>query len=178
MTSSGVLPTIRAGVASDAAALARLAEATFRETFDTYNTPEDMRAYCAGAFGDAIQLAELTDAGIATFVAEHEGALVAYGMLRPDGAPPRGVAVVPSAELKRLYVLRAWQGTGLAHALMVRLLEAARHGGARSVWLGVWEHNHRALRFYAKYGFTPVGDHVFMLGRDAQRDLIAWRTLD
>lgn len=173
-----MLPTIRTAVPSDAAALARVGEDTFRETFEALNTPEDMQAYCASAFNESVQYRELTDPSIRAFVAEHEGQLVAYAMMRRDEAPPAGVAAVPSAEVMRLYVRRAWHGSGLAHAFMSRLLDAARQDGARSVWLGVWEHNARALRFYGKYGFTPIGDHVFMLGSDAQRDLIAWRMLD
>ena len=45
------------------------------------------------------------------------------------------------------------------------------------MWLGVWEENHRANAFYRKHGYAEVGEHVFMLGADAQRDLILAKIL-
>jgi ribosomal protein S18 acetylase RimI-like enzyme len=48
--------------------------------------------------------------------------------------------------------------------------EEARVQGGETVWLGVWEHNPRAIAFYAKCGFADVGSHVFMIGTDAQTD--------
>ena len=61
---------------------------------------------------------------------------------------------------------------------MELVLETARTQGAAAVWLGVWEHNARAARFYQRFAFTEVGDHVFLLGADPQRDLIMVRSLD
>jgi ribosomal protein S18 acetylase RimI-like enzyme len=40
------------------------------------------------------------------------------------------------------------------------------------MWLGVWEYNPRAQRFYEKNGFRIVGKHVFQLGTDPQTDLL------
>ena len=53
----------------------------------------------------------------------------------------------------------------------------ARQGGAKAIWLGVWERNPRAIRFYAKYGFTPVGEQPFVLGTDPQHDQVMVRSL-
>jgi len=60
---------------------------------------------------------------------------------------------------------------------MIRAEAAARDRGARTMWLGVWEENHRAHAFYRKHGYAVVGEHVFMLGADAQRDLILAKAL-
>jgi ribosomal protein S18 acetylase RimI-like enzyme len=79
--------------------------------------------------------------------------------------------------LKRFYIDRAWQGTGLAQLLMRATFDAAIASGARTVWLGVWEHNPRAIAFYRKFDFVEVGSHAFMLGRDRQTDLIMMRDL-
>jgi ribosomal protein S18 acetylase RimI-like enzyme len=79
-------------------------------------------------------------------------------------------------ELKRLDVARAWHGQRVAQALMDVALDAARARGARTVWLGVWERNPRAIAFYAKYGFTRVGEHTFVLGADAQTDWVLARS--
>jgi ribosomal protein S18 acetylase RimI-like enzyme len=77
-------------------------------------------------------------------------------------------------ELVRFYVDAALQGRGLAHTLMQAALSAAAQR-ARTMWLGVWERNARAIAFYAKWGFIDIGDHVFMLGSDRQTDRIMWR---
>ena len=80
-------------------------------------------------------------------------------------------------ELKRIYVAKAWQGRRVAQALMDASLDAARARGARTLWLGVWERNPRALAFYEKYGFTRVGEQTFVLGNDEQTDWLFARVL-
>ena len=81
--------------------------------------------------------------------------------------------VAPDAyELHRFYVDRPSQGTGVAQRLMAAVQDAARAAGARHLWLGVWEHNPRAIRFYAKRGFVDVGSHDFVLGADRQTDRV------
>jgi ribosomal protein S18 acetylase RimI-like enzyme len=81
-------------------------------------------------------------------------------------------------EIVRFYVDRAWRGTGLAAALMDAAAEEARGRGARSLWLGVWERNPRAIRFYEKCGFRDVGSQDFVLGSDVQRDRVMARHLE
>jgi diamine N-acetyltransferase len=168
---------MRSAVATDAGPLAELAERTFRDTFSAQNTKEDMDLHCAASFGTPIQAGEIADPRLVTLVGDDEGALVAYGQLR-WGAAPEAVPAVKPAEIARLYVDRRWHGRGLAHQLMSGLLSAAAAGGADTVWLGVWEHNPRAIAFYRKHGFVEVGSHVFRLGRDPQRDLLMARPME
>jgi GNAT superfamily N-acetyltransferase len=79
-----------------------------------------------------------------------------------------------AVELVRFYVDQAWHGQGIAHTLMQKVRdEAARM--KKTMWLGVWERNLRAIRFYAKAGFVDVGSHMFQLGRDRQTDRIMWQ---
>ena len=40
-----------------------------------------------------------------------------------------------------------------------------------------YERNPRALAFYRKWGFDVVGDHIFRVGNDPQRDLIMRREI-
>jgi diamine N-acetyltransferase len=168
------MTVLRVAVAADAPALAELAERTFRDTFAADNTKDDMDLHCTETFGAAIQGEEIADSSFVTLVAEHEGALIGYGQLQWRAAPEAVVAEKP-AEIARLYVDRGWHGRGVAQQLMAALLSAAAAGGADRVWLGVWEHNPRAIAFYRKHGFVEVGSHVFQLGRDPQRDLLMVR---
>ena len=169
--------TIRRADAEDAAAVSRLAARTFQETFAADNTEADMAAYLVSAYSTDIQRAELSDLNLLTLVAERDGALAAYSMIRRHGPQPACITLPTPVEVWRFYVDRAWHGQGVAPALMSATLEAVRDLGARSVWLAVWEHNARAIAFYAKFGFVDVGSKDFWVGNDRQTDRVLSRLL-
>jgi ribosomal protein S18 acetylase RimI-like enzyme len=168
-------PAIRRAYAGDAAALAALAEGTFRATFAPHNSDTNMALHCARTYGAAIQGAEIADATRTTIVADDDAALVGYAQLR-HGSRTACVAARRPAEIQRIYVDAPWHGRGVAQALMDAMLMHARERGADRVWLGVWEHNPRARRFYAKLGFEVAGAHAFVLGDEVQRDLVMARS--
>jgi ribosomal protein S18 acetylase RimI-like enzyme len=170
------LTRIRPALPSDAATLAGFAARTFRETFEADNTPEDMALYLDASYGPERQEAELRDAAIVTLLAEDDGRLTGYCQLREGMAPDCVPGAVP-IEIWRFYVDRAWQGRGVAQALMMASLEAAVERGARTVWLSVWERNVRAQAFYRKCGFEDCGAREFVLGRDRQTDRVMTRPL-
>ena len=167
---------IRAGVATNATALAELAAQTFRETFAADNRPEDIALHTAHAYGTTQQERELADPDIATLLVEVDGQLAGYAQLR-SGVPPACVIGDEPVELWRFYIAQSWQGRGVAHALMGKVENDAYQRGRRTLWLGVWERNERAKAFYHKNGFMDVGSHVFMVGTDAQTDRIFVRPL-
>jgi ribosomal protein S18 acetylase RimI-like enzyme len=167
---------IRIAIADDAPALAAFAERTFRETFSRFNKPDDMDAHCAATYAVERQRRELADPGRLTLIVEHAAQLAAYGQL-VAGAAPECVTGEEPIELLRFYVDKPWYGLGLAHALMTEVAAAARRRGARTLYLGVWEHNLRALAFYEKEGFRPVGSRSFVLGTKVDTDLLLVRSL-
>jgi ribosomal protein S18 acetylase RimI-like enzyme len=160
------------------AQLSALSAATFYETFAAQNNEHDMRAYLQEAFSEARLTQELQQAG-STF----------YFAWRPDEPQPLGYLKLntgaaqsedmgnDSLEIERLYVRGVYQGTGTGAALMERALAAAQQLGKHNVWLGVSEHNHKAIRFYQAFGFRITGTHVFQLGSDAQTDCIMQRSV-
>jgi diamine N-acetyltransferase len=165
---------VRPATVADAGRLSRFCAATFRETFESDNTPEDISRYVAEAFTPDRQAAEIIDPAGTLLVAEGwntagDAELIGYVHLLAGPAPAAIEGPAP-VELKRLYVAAAWHGRGVAQRLMEAALDSARAQGAQTLWLGVWERNPRALAFYAKYGFTRVGEHTFVLGTDKQRD--------
>ncbi|MFO1414190.1 MAG: GNAT family N-acetyltransferase [Burkholderiales bacterium] len=170
------MPAIRRARRADASALAAVAEATFRATFATANTPADMERHCRATYGEAIQAAEIADPCRLTLLCEDAGRLVGYAQLRWGKAPACVVAQAP-AEIQRLYVVAAAHGKGIAQQLMAACLAALAQRAADVAWLGVWERNPRAIAFYRKAGFREVGEHVFVLGTDAQRDVVMMRPL-
>lgn len=163
-----VTPTLCDATPADAAALAALARRTFTETFGHLYRPEDLAAFLAGHTEERWS-AELTDPAYAVRVAEAEPReLVAYAKLGPPSLPfePRG----PSIELRQFYVLRPFHGTGLASDLMTWVLDRARASGAADLYLSVFVDNHRAQRFYARYGFERIGRYDFIVGSHADED--------
>lgn len=163
--------TIRLASPSDAASVATIAEQTFRETFVADNSVEDIDQHCARNFGAEIQSRELSDPQLTTFLAEAAGKPVGFAQLRLAHSTSCVQANHP-AELNRIYVSSEWHGRGVAHELMRAVLAAAARAGCDCIWLGVWERNPKAMTFYRKYGFQVVGEHLFMLGQERQRDLI------
>lgn len=168
---------IRPAAPSDAAWLAALAERTFRQTYAAHNTTENMEHYVTGHFGLAQQAAELRDPAITTLVAEVDGRAAGYVQLA-RGEPPPPVTGPAPLEVVRFYVDRPWHGQGVAQTLMAATVAAARAAGARTLWLGVWERNPRAIAFYRKSGFADAGTQTFVLGTDHQRDFVLARPLD
>jgi diamine N-acetyltransferase len=169
-------PHIRTATPADAEALSALAERTFRDTFADDNSPNDVEVYVRESFSLDRVRAELAD-DVNTF-------LLAFmdGEQRPDGyaklrtgTTDRSVTGPNPVELQRLYVDRSAIGHGVGVALMRASFGAARSAGHRTLWLGVWERNARAISFYERWQFERVGDHVFRLGSDHQTDLIMAR---
>jgi ribosomal protein S18 acetylase RimI-like enzyme len=176
MTKQNTALNVRRASAEDAELLAELGARTFDETFAEDNSPEDMAAYLAASFSVERLTAELTEPASAFFIAEVDGGAAGYAKIHA-GEAPAGVEGRRAVELVRLYVAQEWLGRGVGHALMRRCIEEAREMGSRTVWLGVWERNGRAQAFYRKWGFHEVGEHIFRLGSDAQRDIVMQRAV-
>ena len=161
---------LRRACAEDAEALAKLGEATFRETFlEGFAIPyprEDLARFVAATYAPAAFARKLADAGQATWLAEQEGRALAYANAGPCGLPHPDVQP-GHAELHRLYVLRSAQGLGLGRLLLETALAWMQARGAGPLWLGVWSGNLRAQSLYAAYGFRKVGEYQFPVG--------AWR---
>lgn len=169
--------SIRQAAPSDALALAGFAATAFADTFAADNTPADMAAYRAEAFGEERQRAELADPACTVLLAERGDALMGYAMLREGAAPAgvNGIAPGNAMEIARLYAGKRWIGTGVGAALMQHCLDLATERAREWVWLGVWERNTRAIAFYARWGFIDVGSQFFQLGADRQTDRIMAR---
>ena len=163
--------TIRRATLDDAEALAHLAEVIFRDTFSTENNCSDMDLYCAENFGPEVQQQEILDANGVTLLAEMEDQQIGFAhiLLKASNA---SVSADRPSELRRLYVAKEWHGRGVAKELMAHILSVLTQAATDHIWLGVSEHNPRAIAFYRKHGFEVVGAHVFQFGNDPQRDLV------
>ncbi|MEO7038608.1 MAG: GNAT family N-acetyltransferase [Gemmatimonadaceae bacterium] len=168
---------IRRGTPADAALIARLGAETFTASFGAQNTPDNIAMHLAKAFGVEIQNRELESAEVTYLIAEMEGQVAGYAQVRAGNAPACITGPSP-VEVLRFYVKHDFHGTGIAQALMDACAADARQRGGRTLWLGVWDQNPRAIRFYTKWGYEDVGGQTFMLGDDPQQDRVLARSLD
>ena len=118
----------------------------------------------------------MEDPGSIFLIADVDGRAAGYARLH-DGEADKSVEGDNPIELVRLYVSRDWLGRGIGEQLMRACLDEARGAGHETIWLGVWERNALAQAFYKKWNFRTVGEHMFKLGSDLQRDLVMERAL-
>jgi GNAT superfamily N-acetyltransferase len=154
---------------SDAAVMADLGRRTFTETFGHLYKPEDLALFLQNHSAEG-WATELSDPAFAVRLVEEGGEAAGYAKLGPPSLPfePRG----PCIELRQFYVLKPWHGRGVSQELMRWALEEAKARGAKEMYLSVFVDNHRARRFYARYGFEFVQTYAFMVGSHADEDHI------
>jgi GNAT superfamily N-acetyltransferase len=167
---------IRIAGAGDAELIADLARRTFYETFAAVNTAENMRIYLEEQYTREKAMAEVVAPGRIYLLAYLGDEVAGYASLR-ESESPKGLEGKRTIEIGQLYAEQKMIGKGVGAFLMQACLDTARETGADWVWLGVWEHNHRAKAFYAKWGFEPFGEHVFFVGLDAQLDWLMRKKL-
>jgi GNAT superfamily N-acetyltransferase len=153
----------------DAAAIAALARQSFTETFGHLYSPANLAAFLVN-HSEQKWRDELCDPGFAVRLGEADGRAVAYAKLGPPSLPFEVKG--PTIELRQFYVLKPWQGAGVAARLMDWTLSQARARGAEEMYLSVFVDNVRARRFYERYGFQCVGTYHFMVGTHADDDLL------
>lgn len=168
---------IRRCAPRDAPALALVGQATTLETYPELMPLVDMLAHTEHEHGRARYAGWLADPAYRIWIAELAATRspVGYVVLCPPDLP---VPTEPGdLEVKRIYVLGPYKGTGLGARLMSTALEAARTAGASRVWLGVNRDNRAAQAFYARQGFTRAGERKFRVGASTYDDLVLARPL-
>lgn len=166
----------RLATVEDAKTLVEIGAKTFRDTFSLYNTPENMNIYLEKTFALDQITSELNNPSITFLLAYEENVVVGYAKLK-EGENPSELKTLKAIEIERIYSVQEYLGRQVGPVLMQACLDIGRKRGYEVVWLGVWEHNPRAVAFYEKYGFEPFGSHPFWLGKDLQNDLLMKKKL-
>jgi ribosomal protein S18 acetylase RimI-like enzyme len=168
--------TIRRILLQDAAALAQISRQTFYDTFTGTCTEADMQLFLEQYYNLVQVQSELANKDDFYFFAEINGVPVGYLRFMEDYSGLPEVNQWKALELKRLYVLKEYHSKGVAQKLMVFFIAYALQNKYQLVWLGVWEHNLRAQKFYTKYGFVNSGfTHDFPIGNTPQTDQWFWK---
>lgn len=155
-------PTLRSATPDDACLIAALAIQVFLDTYAADGIRPDLAREALRDYGVEAFLPRLREPQRRFLLAERAGALLGFAELSlSDEATPAGDA--RGAELVRLYVQPAAQGSGLGRQL-IRAAEAlAAEAGLQAVWLTAWDGNHRALAFYAHEGYTDIGATTYRI---------------
>ncbi|WP_338423007.1 GNAT family N-acetyltransferase [Enterococcus durans] len=156
---------------SDAELLQIISIETYRDTFGEYNSEELMRIYLDEAYEINKLMKELQNEQSEFYWAMVDGEIAGYLKLNVDQAQSEKMGD-HFLEIERIYVRSAFKANGIGSTLMALAIQRAQEQQKEAIWLGVWEHNHPALRFYKKHGFSHHSEHIFYMGDDAQTDYI------
>ena len=155
----------------DLDALQTISRDTFSETFAAMNKAEDMEKYLSVNLSKEQLLRELENPESDFYFAMHEERVIGYLKIN-HGDAQMEPQDTPAIEIEKLYVMREYHGKYIGALLLDTARLVAKLYKVESIWLGVWEKNERAILFYQKHGFQQYGQHLFMLGNDAQTDLL------
>lgn len=163
-------PTLRKCTIADWESLLTISKITFQTAFGDQNKPSDMELYMHEAFSEEKIKAELSHPNsIFYFVLIGE---VVVGYFKLNWGTAQSESISNGFEIERIYVLAAYQGLSIGQLMMNKIFEMARAKNYSTLWLGVWNQNEGAIRFYQRNGFKTFAKHDFLLGTDLQTDLL------
>jgi len=160
----------------DVLSLQKIGLETFKETFSSSNTEENLKTYLDSAFTVDKLMTELNNPFSAFYFAESENDIIGYLKLNFGNAQTE-LKDNKAVEIERIYVLKEFHGMKLGQLLYEKAIEIARLNDAEYVWLGVWEENPRAISFYKKNGFVEFDKHIFKMGNEDQTDIMMKKQL-
>lgn len=150
--------------------LQKLSLTTFVDAFGAKNEEANMKAYTDDAFSLEHLKEELSNENsIFYFVKSRE---IIVGYFKVNVGPAQTEPIADGFEVERIYLLNPYQGIGIGQLMFDKIFELARKLKKTRLWLGVWEENYGAIRFYERNGFKQFGQHSFFLGDDLQNDLL------
>jgi ribosomal protein S18 acetylase RimI-like enzyme len=151
--------------------LQKISRQTFYESFSAVNLAANMEKYLKEEFSIEKLATELNNHQSEFYFAKDKDMIIGY--LKLNKEPSQKEMQTESAfEIERIYVLKAYQGKNIGQLLFDKAIERAKYSKADYIWLGVWEENPRAIKFYQKNGFTEYDKHIFKLGDDEQTDIL------
>ena len=168
--------TIQRVQTSQAETLLSFSKQTFYEFFAHLNEPANMEAYSAVAFTMESMLDQLNNPDSEFYFALYEDDIVGYIKLNFNDAQTE-FNDENALEVERIYVSGEHHGKQIGKKLLNFAIDIGVEKQLNYIWLGVWEHNKKALGFYEHNGFEIIGRHDFMLGDDRQTDLLMKKVL-
>lgn len=167
---------VKKATIDDLSATQRIGRETFFETFADSNTKEDMEKYLEDSFNNSRMIAELSNPDSLFYIAWEDENPVGYLKVN-TGTAQTEQQDQKALEIERIYVKSSHHGKKVGQLLYEKALEVAQEQRNSYLWLGVWEKNPRAIRFYEKNGFIAFDKHIFRMGNDEQLDIMMKKEL-
>lgn len=164
-------PTIRKVTIDDLEQLEQIARKTFLTTYASFNTEENMKDYMASNFSTEQLTTQLGDTGCEFYFVMLNDSAIGYIKIN-FGSSQTDIKDDKALEIERIYVKEEYQGKKIGKLLCDKAIAIAVQKRIEYLWLGVWEENPRAIRFYKKNGFVEFDRHIFKLGDDQQTDIM------
>ncbi|ARS38990.1 GNAT family N-acetyltransferase [Sphingobacteriaceae bacterium GW460-11-11-14-LB5] len=168
--------TIERATIADIEKLQEISRTTFYEAFAAVNSAENMEFYLENSFSQEKLTGELSNTDSQFYFALLDGKVIGYLKINLGQAQTEKLDL-DALEIERIYLLKAFYGQKVGQLLYQKAIDIAHEIQASYVWLGVWEENYRALKFYEKNGFIAFDKHKFWLGDDEQTDLMMKKIL-
>lgn len=156
---------------SDINELQKIGRKTFQETFEDSNSEKNMKSYLEEGFSIEKLIPELNNENSEFYFAKIDNEVIGYLKVN-FGESQTELKDNKALEIERIYVSKEFHGKSVGQLLYNKAIEVAKQKGSEYVWLGVWEENPRAIRFYKKNGFVEFDKHIFKLGDDEQTDIM------
>lgn len=163
--------SIRTGTIEDSELLSQLGRESFYEAFGEQNSPEDMQAYLVTAFPVEKISTELSEPQILYRIIFSNDKPAGYSKLLFNKSH-ESIGPGKAIRLQRIYVLRKFYGTGAGARLLEDAVQISVQNKFQILWLAVWQENHRAIRFYRKFGFSVCGTEKFIIGSKVDDDYV------
>ncbi len=144
---------------------------TFSDAFGAENNPQDLEAYLNTAFGEENLRMELLNPLSEFYFVKLEGETAGYFKINLGDAQT-DLQEEDAMELERIYVTQKFQNQKIGQRMLDEVIEMAIQRKMRYLWLGVWEKNTAATKFYLRNNFEFDGTHPYMVGSDKQTDQI------
>ncbi|MGM0934684.1 MAG: GNAT family N-acetyltransferase [Bacteroidota bacterium] len=157
--------------------LQKIGKQTFEDAFGSQNTKDNMERYLESNFSKEKIRTELLDKNSEFYFAKMDQQIVGYLKVN-YGDSQTEFQDEKALEIERIYVIQEFLGKKIGQILYDKAIEIAKKRNSDYVWLGVWEENPRAIRFYEKNGFIKFDEHTFDLGGDAQTDILMKKELN
>lgn len=142
---------------------------TFSDAFASQNNPNDFEHYLNTALTRETIASELDHPHTSFYFATNNNKTVGFLKINDEKAQT-DIFDKTSYELERIYVITGYQGHGIGEWMINQVIHLAQEAKKEYIWLGVWEENTKAIRFYEKKGFIKFGKHPYYIGKDKQMD--------
>ncbi len=161
---------------ADVETLQQISIETYTDTFAAQNTTANMQAFLKDAYNLPKLTRELATPDSRFYFVERDQRPLGYLKLNVGRAQSEAIGD-DALEVERIYIRPAYKHQGLGSAFIQQAIDLAQADHKQQIWLGVWEHNEPAKKFYAKWGFQPFSSHTFVMGDDPQTDILMKKSL-